>query len=87
MIEAADRVAHEGHEGHEGEGNSGTQTATDPVCGMQIAPATAPEHREAPGGRLPFCSTHCATTYDQDPDRYAALSAAHGHAHHRSTDH
>ncbi|MFI9297121.1 heavy metal translocating P-type ATPase [Streptomyces gardneri] len=42
----------------------------DPVCGMEVDPTTAPEHRDSPAGPLHFCSSHCATAYDAAPDRY-----------------
>ncbi|MBD0839441.1 heavy metal translocating P-type ATPase [Streptomyces sp. TRM68416] len=40
---------------------------TDPVCGMRVDPATAPEHRDTPQGTVHFCSAHCASAYDADP--------------------
>ncbi|MFI0928013.1 heavy metal translocating P-type ATPase [Streptomyces sp. NPDC021012] len=52
------------------DGPDGHETAVDPVCGMEVDPATAPEHRDGPAGTLHFCSTRCATAYDADPDRY-----------------
>ncbi|MGW2706747.1 heavy metal translocating P-type ATPase [Streptomyces sp. NPDC001340] len=52
------------------------QTVTDPVCGMQIDPATAAEQRDTPDGTLYFCSAHCAGTYDAEPGRYAGTAAA-----------
>ncbi|MEU2231656.1 heavy metal translocating P-type ATPase [Streptomyces vietnamensis] len=55
------------------DGPDGHQTAVDPVCGMEVDPATAPEHRDGPAGPLHFCSTRCATAYDAAPDRYARL--------------
>ncbi|MFF4603223.1 heavy metal translocating P-type ATPase [Streptomyces sp. NPDC001339] len=49
----------------------GTETtATDPVCGMRLDPATAAERRITSTGTHLFCSTHCATAFDADPDRY-----------------
>ncbi|KUL21111.1 heavy metal translocating P-type ATPase [Streptomyces regalis] len=66
---AADRT------GYEGEGNGRTQTVTDPVCGMQVDPATAPAQRDAFDGTLYFCSGHCAATYDVDPGHYAGTPA------------
>ncbi|MER5204229.1 heavy metal translocating P-type ATPase [Streptomyces sp. NPDC002825] len=45
-------------------------TAVDPVCGMDVDPVTAPEHRDSPVGTLHFCSAHCAAAFDADPDRY-----------------
>ncbi|MFF0431621.1 heavy metal translocating P-type ATPase [Streptomyces sp. NPDC004327] len=43
---------------------------TDPVCGMRINPASAPEQRRTDTGTYYFCSTHCATTFDAAPDLY-----------------
>ncbi|CCK25807.1 Copper-transporting ATPase 1 [Streptomyces davaonensis JCM 4913] len=62
---AADRTAHEG-------------TVTDPVCGMRIDRASAPEHRDTPDGTLHFCSARCAAAYDADPASYGAAPAGHG---------
>ncbi|MET8508332.1 heavy metal translocating P-type ATPase [Streptomyces sp. NPDC004787] len=52
------------------DGPDGSDMAVDPVCGMEVDPKTAPEHRDSLAGPLHFCSTHCATTYDADPERY-----------------
>ncbi len=49
--------------------------ATDPVCGMQVVPETAAARRDTEAGTFYFCSTHCAATFDSDPDRYAAPAA------------
>jgi P-type Cu+ transporter len=38
--------------------------ATDPVCGMAVAPASAPEHRITSSGTVWFCSAHCAAAFD-----------------------
>ncbi|MEU2237209.1 HAD-IC family P-type ATPase, partial [Streptomyces vietnamensis] len=62
----ADRVTRD--EAREG----GSESVVDPVCGMTIDPATAPERRDRPGGGfLFFCSAHCASAYDSAPDRSA----------------
>jgi Cu+-exporting ATPase len=45
-------------------------SASDPVCGMTVDPATAPQHRDTPAGTLHFCSPGCAATFDTDPARY-----------------
>ncbi|MFF0558377.1 heavy metal translocating P-type ATPase [Streptomyces sp. NPDC004266] len=52
------------------DGPDGREMPVDPVCSMEVDPTTAPEHRDSPAGPLHFCSTHCATTYDADPERY-----------------
>jgi Cu+-exporting ATPase len=52
----------------------------DPVCGMRVSPAAAAAHRDtATGtGTIHFCSAHCATTFDADPDRYTTTPAHSG---------
>ena len=50
---------------------------TDPVCGMTVDPASAPEHRTTSSGTVWFCSTHCAAVFDTA--RHPGAPAA-GHA-------
>ncbi|MFD8376316.1 heavy metal translocating P-type ATPase [Streptomyces sp. NPDC059688] len=50
----------------------------DPVCGMQVDNATAAEHRQAATGDYSFCSAHCATVFDTDPDRYTTRAPGDG---------
>jgi YHS domain-containing protein len=38
---------------------------TDPICGMSVDPATAVAHRALDGDDYWFCSTDCATTFDE----------------------
>ncbi|MGW7406159.1 heavy metal translocating P-type ATPase [Streptomyces sp. NPDC054833] len=64
-------TAGEGHHRHTSHGDS-DRTVADPVCGMQLDKATAAEHRHTANGTSYFCSTHCAATFDADPDRYTA---------------
>jgi Cu+-exporting ATPase len=45
---------------------------TDPVCGMTVDPAAAPEHRGTGPFAAYFCSAGCAAAFDADPARYAA---------------
>ncbi|MET9725957.1 heavy metal translocating P-type ATPase [Streptomyces zaomyceticus] len=52
-------------------GPDGSGRGVDPVCGMEVDPTTAAEHRDGPAGPLHFCSRDCATTYDADPSLYA----------------
>jgi Cu+-exporting ATPase len=47
-------------------GTSSTDV-TDPVCGMTVDPATAPEHRVTSSGTVWFCSAHCAGIFDTAP--------------------
>ena len=48
--------------------------AVDPVCGMTVSPDTAAATRELGGTTYSFCSTHCAATFDADPDRYTSTA-------------
>jgi len=50
-------------------------TGADPVCGMTVDPATAPEHRGTGPGTVYFCSAHCAAAFDADPGHHAAAAA------------
>jgi Cu+-exporting ATPase len=44
--------------------------ANDPVCGMQVNPATS-QHRFEHGGQVfHFCCAGCRTKFQADPDRY-----------------
>ncbi|XOZ34366.1 heavy metal translocating P-type ATPase [Halomonadaceae bacterium KBTZ08] len=52
---------------HEQEHGAGTK---DPVCGMTVDPHTA-EHRSQHAGRTwYFCSEHCKSRFESDPDHY-----------------
>jgi len=53
---------------------------TDPVCGMAVDPAIAPERRVTSSGTAWFCSAHCAATFDtaQRPGAAAAGQTARG---------
>ena len=44
--------------------------ATDPVCGMQVDPATAAAVRSHEGRNYFFCAPGCAEAFDADPARY-----------------
>jgi Cu+-exporting ATPase len=57
-------VAHPAHS------QSEALTATDPVCGMQVEPATTP-HRYAHGGHTSyFCCARCRNKFIADPEKY-----------------
>ena len=47
-------------------------TVRDPVCGMDIDPATSAGSEEFEGTRYFFCSTSCLETFRADPGRYAS---------------
>jgi YHS domain-containing protein len=44
--------------------------ATDPVCGMTVDPATAPDVRRHEGRNYFFCRAECAEAFESDPSRY-----------------
>ena len=47
-----------------------TGTATDPVCGMNVDPATTPHVTTHAGVHHFFCSAGCLAKFSADPDRY-----------------
>jgi len=53
----------------------GAKRAIDPVCGMDVEPATAPEHRDTGFSAAYFCSPDCAAAFDADPGRYTVAAA------------
>jgi Cu+-exporting ATPase len=59
-----------------GAGQAGVAPVTDPVCGMTVNPATAPEHRGTGPGTVYFCSAGCAAAFDADPGQHAAAAAS-----------
>jgi Cu+-exporting ATPase len=54
---------------------SGSPTAIDPVCGMQV-PVDAPLHSEHGGTRYVFCAPSCKQRFDADPARYVLPGGA-----------
>ena len=44
-------------------------SATDPVCGMSVEPASAAAKAEHKGKTYYFCSQHCAHAFTADPER------------------
>jgi Cu+-exporting ATPase len=44
--------------------------AVDPVCKMEVEPATAAGSTEHQGQKYYFCSTHCLEKFRADPQRY-----------------
>ena len=50
-------------------------TVRDPVCGMQIAPASAHAVRRVGGAEFYFCSPTCLERFEAAPDRYLPTSA------------
>ena len=44
--------------------------ATDPVCGMDVDPATAAATSEYQGKTYYFCAMGCKNRFDKDPQSY-----------------
>jgi len=44
--------------------------AIDPVCKMEVDPATAPAKAEYQGKTYYFCALGCKVAFQQDPERY-----------------
>ncbi|WP_084154735.1 heavy metal translocating P-type ATPase [Polycyclovorans algicola] len=61
------------HKHHTPAGSSGhgdhAAPAVDPVCGMQVSPATALRHDHGGSAHF-FCSTGCRETFKASPERY-----------------
>jgi Cu+-exporting ATPase len=64
-----------GHRSQVNDSPAGGPTVTDPVCGMQVDPAAAAQHRDTPVGTVCFCSAGCADSFDAEPGRYTATAA------------
>jgi Cu2+-exporting ATPase len=47
-------------------------TVKDPVCGMEIEPATAYGKTEYAGKTFYFCSKHCSEEFNKNPEKYAS---------------
>jgi len=47
-----------------------TQLVKDPVCGMEVDPATAAARSDYKGATYYFCSGGCKVDFDKDPDKY-----------------
>ncbi len=56
-------------------------TVKDPVCGMEIDPATAANKSEHKGQTYYFCSPGCKKSFDKDPEKYTGQGAHAGHTH------
>ena len=51
------------------------QHAIDPVCGMEVAPATAAGASEYEGTTYYFCSTGCKRQFDKDPQVFVTQAS------------
>ncbi len=50
----------------------------DPVCGMNVNPATAKHIREHAGKKFYFCCAGCAEKFQSDPQKYLEPRPASG---------
>jgi Cu+-exporting ATPase len=66
-----DRHHHHAH-GQGGDDTDPAQTVTDPVCGMQVNPATSKHRFDHAGTAYHFCSAGCRTRFEADPAKYAS---------------
>lgn len=57
-------------------------TVKDPVCGMDIDPATAAGKSEYKGQTYYFCSPGCKKTFDKEPEKYASKRQSEHEHHH-----
>lgn len=67
-LDRVDVVVHE----HDRRKEEGMATVKDPVCGMEIDPATAAASQEHRGTTYYFCSEACHEKFVADPDQFAA---------------
>jgi Cu+-exporting ATPase len=58
-----------------------TTTVHDPVCHMDIDPATAAGKSEYQGQTYYFCSLGCKKSFDKDPEKYVGKTNEHEHHH------
>ena len=63
-----------GHSGghHAHDAPPAGKTAVDPVCGMQVNPATTPHRASHAGTDHVFCSAGCRSKFVADPQKYLA---------------
>jgi YHS domain-containing protein len=52
--------------------------AIDPVCKMQVDPATAQWTSEYQGQTYYFCAPGCKRAFEQDPEKYLREGQDHG---------
>jgi Cu+-exporting ATPase len=51
-----------------------TTAVKDPVCGMDVDPATAAGRTDYKGHEYHFCGSKCKTKFDLNPDQYAGTA-------------
>lgn len=55
---------------HEHHKTSASPAVKDPVCGMDVDPATSEHHVEYDGSTYHFCSGHCQARFEANPGQY-----------------
>lgn len=60
---------------------------TDPVCGMEVDPASATSTRAVAGETYFFCSQTCLEAFDKDPPMYTRAREQPRHREQRSHQH
>ncbi len=55
---------------HDGERGTASTTATDPVCGMQVDPASSAHRARHGGTEFHFCSARCRERFVAEPAKY-----------------
>ncbi len=53
-----------------------TEFVTDPVCGMQIDPASSAGTLEWQGQKVHFCSPRCASRFRAETEKYPLVRSA-----------
>jgi len=51
-------------------------TTIDPICGMNVEPATAAATVEHEGRTYYFCGKGCAKSFSADPGKYTSATAS-----------
>ena len=74
-MKAEPAAHHDHHQSAHSHGNSGGKV-TDPVCGMQVDPATTKHRKEVDGVTWYFCSERCANKFVADPQAYLKPEAS-----------
>lgn len=57
--------------------------AKDPVCGMEVDERKAAGTSVHHGVTYYFCSAHCKSAFDKEPDRYTGRGSHGAHEGHR----
>ncbi len=78
----SDSHHHDHDHHHHGHGAAAAELVKDPVCGMDVDPATAEHKAEYQGETYYFCCPHCRAKFVADPESFVgAETKAHAHGH------